>query len=167
MRTAGPTRRGAGIAAAVITVVLLGGCTAHQEPAAPNERGEPHAGSGGAAHSSSAAPLPLPQPAPSTPLVRPGAGLDEQDRGKLAEAQRIGAQWVVLTVATAPGQTQEAAKGLASLGGVLGTTNPAPGYLRVTMPVSQVERASTLPGVTAVDVSDVIPPNQPRTNGTR
>jgi hypothetical protein len=178
--------RGAARLVAGFTVVLIGaclggligGCAANQGPASPTESAEPgsvgdqQAPSGTAAPTesspteTSAAPLPLPAPQPNTPLVRPGPGLDTQDRDQLAQAQRVGAQWVVLVVATDTGHTEEAAAELRSIGGVIGTSNPAPGYLRVTMPVANVERAVTLPAVTAVDVTEVIPPNQPGTNGT-
>lgn len=187
-------RRGAARIVAGFTVVLIGaclgglvgGCAANQGPASPTESAEPgsvgdeHAPSATAAPTESAtdsaAPLPLPAPQPNgpppapqpnAPLVRPGPGLDPQDRDQLAQAQRTGAQWVVLVVATDTGHTEEAADELRAIGGVVGTTNPGPGYLRVTMPVANVEQAANLSAVTALDVTEVVPPNQPRTNGNR
>lgn len=144
---------------------LLGGCSAHQEPASPGER---PAWATSPTRTVPVAPLPLPQPqAPgAAPTVRPGPGLDAQDRAQLADARRLGAQWVVLLVQTQPGRTDQARSALTTLGGAVGTTSPGPDTLRVTMPPEKVEQAATAPGVAALDVTEVIPPNHPRTNTT-
>lgn len=133
---------------------LLGGCAGEQEPATPSTTtGTP------------APPLPLPQPVPPGGPARPEPGLGSQDLALLAEARRVQAQWVILLVATAPNGTDEATAGLTDLGGVLGTAGPGEGSLRVTMPTDNVERAASLPTVTAVDVEQIIPPDSARPNG--
>lgn len=134
---------------------LLGGCGSAPEPA-PEPSTPPTATA-----LPPAAPLPLPQPQPTTGPVLPRPGLDDQDRALLAQARRTGAQWVVLLVATASDRGAEAAAQLEQLDGVIGSNSPGPGYLRVTMPTVNVERAAALPAVTAVDVEQVVPPHPP------
>jgi hypothetical protein len=135
---------------------LLGGCTADQEPAAP----DPAAATPPTPTASAlppAAPLPLPEPVPPGGPVPPEPGLGPEDRALLAQARREGAPWVVLLVATAPDRTATAETGLEELGGVIGT-GPGDGVLRLTMPTQHVEQAAEVPGVTAVDVEQVVPP---------
>lgn len=142
------------LATGLLTIGLLGGCGS--EPAAITPP---------TVTNSSAAPLPLPQPVPPEGPVTPEPGLGTQDRALLAEARRVGAQWVILLVATDPDGTAEATAGLEELGGVLGTAGPGGGYLRVTMPTDNVERVVDLPKVTAVDVEQVISPDSARPHG--
>lgn len=129
---------------------LLGGCGGEPEPATPPTLTAP--------------PLPLPQPQPPGGLAPPEPGLGQEDQALLAEANRVGAQWVILLVAAAPDRTGEAAAGLKELGGVLSTAGPGNGYLRLTMPTGGVESAAALPAVAALDVEQVIPPNSARPN---
>ncbi|HEU0089946.1 MAG TPA: hypothetical protein VFQ77_20235 [Pseudonocardiaceae bacterium] len=169
-------RRGSAEVAVVLMVALLavGGCAGEPEPAPASTPGAtppgatppgtspPGATPPPASGLSPAPPLPLPQPQPPGGPVRPEPGLGAEDRARLVDARRIGARWVVLLVATAPGRTGDAAAALTDLGGVVGTTSPGPGYLRVSMPTDKVERAAALPAITALDVEQVIPPNPPR-----
>ncbi|MFN2494513.1 MAG: hypothetical protein ABR608_01185 [Pseudonocardiaceae bacterium] len=134
---------------------LLGSCGGEPEPSpSPSATGF-----------APAPPLPLPQPQPPTGPVHPEPGLDDEDRAQLAQARRIGAQWVVLLVAIAPERGAEATAQIEELGGVVGTSSPGPGYLRVTMPTVNVERTVGLPAVTAVDVDQVVDPHSPRPTG--
>ncbi len=98
--------------------------------------------------------------------------MDRDNRALLAQARRSGQPVVILLVATEPGRTAEAAAGLEELGGIVGlsgiegTGGPAAGYLRVSMPTENVERAAALPAVTAVDIDQLIPRDNPRPQGT-
>ncbi|MDQ3990347.1 MAG: hypothetical protein M3291_14355 [Actinomycetota bacterium] len=104
-------------------------------------------------------------PAPAPPEVT----LDRDSLALLAQARRSGQPVVILLVATEPDRTAEALAGLEELGGIVGTGPPAAGHpvghLRVSMPTENVERAGALPAVTAVDVDQLIPRNQPRPQG--
>lgn len=148
------------LAAGLLGAGLFGGCGSEPEPAPATP---PPATPPAAPPTESAPPLPLPQPQPPTGPVRPEPGLGAEDRARLADARRVGAQWVVLLVAPEPDRTDEAVAGLEELGGVLGTSSPAAGLLRLTMPTANVEQAAALPMLTAVDIEQVIPPNYPRT----
>ncbi|MGQ0776374.1 MAG: hypothetical protein ACT4NY_18430 [Pseudonocardiales bacterium] len=138
----------------LLGVGLLGGCASEPEPATPPTT-----------TATPAPPLPLPRPQPPGGPARPEPGLGTQDLALLAEARRIGAQWVILLVAPAPNSTDEAVAGLEELGGVLGTAGPGGGNLRVTMPTDNVERVVDLPTVTAVDIEQVISPDSARPHG--
>lgn len=140
-------------AAGLLTIGLLGGCGSEPEATTPP-----------AVTDSPVPPLPLPQPVPPGGPVPPEPGLDAEDRELLLQAYRVGAQWVILLVATEPDRTDEATAGLEELGGVIGTAGPGGGYLRLTMPTGNVERAAALPDVTAVDVEQIVPPTSPRPN---
>ena len=107
-------------------------------------------------------------PAPAPPEV----ALDRDNRALLAQARRSGQPVVILLVATEPGRTAEAAAGLEELGGIVGlgriaeTGGPGAGCLRVSLPTENVERAAALPAVTAVDIDQLIPRDNPRPQGT-
>ncbi|MDQ3886744.1 MAG: hypothetical protein M3308_07000, partial [Actinomycetota bacterium] len=92
--------------------------------------------------------------------------LDRDSRALLAQARRSGQPVVILLVATEPDRTAEATVGLEALGGIVGTYRPAAGYLRVSMPTRNVERAAALPAVTAVEIDQLIPRDHPRPQGT-
>ncbi len=166
----------AGLFVAVLGAGLLGGCGNAPQGNAPQGNAPQGNASQGSAPQSPpesptataqppAAPLPLPQPQPTTGPSRPKPGLDDRDRALLAQARRTGAQWVVLLVATAPDRGAEAAAQLEQLDGVIGTSSPGPGYLRVTMPTVNVEQAAALSAITALDVEQVVPPHNPRPTG--
>ncbi|MGH3903547.1 MAG: hypothetical protein ACRDTE_05060 [Pseudonocardiaceae bacterium] len=135
---------------------LLGGCGSRPEPAPA----EPPAMT-----TPEIPPLPLPEPLPPTGPTRVEPGLGTEDLARLTEARRVGARWVVLLVVTEPARTAEVSAELEQLGGVLGTTSPDVESLRLTMPTDQVERAAALPGISAVDVEQVVAPNYPRPTG--
>ncbi|MGH3913259.1 MAG: hypothetical protein ACRDTC_07605 [Pseudonocardiaceae bacterium] len=144
------------LAAGLLGGGLLGGCADEAEPTTPPTATPPTA---------TAAPLPLPQPVPPEGPVPPEPGLGPEDRALIVQARGVGAQWVVLLVAPAPNRTDEAAKELEELGGVLGTAGPGGGFLRLTMPTEGVERAAALPAVAALDVEQIIPPDSARPHG--
>lgn len=139
------------LAAGLLGSELLGGCADEAEPVTPPP--------------ATAAPLPLPQPVPPGGPVPPEPGLGPQDRALIVQARGVGAQWVVLLVAPAPNRTDEAARELEELGGVLGTAGPGGGLLRLTMPTEGVERAAALPAVAALDVEQIISPDSARPHG--
>jgi hypothetical protein len=102
--------------------------------------------------------------------------LDRDSRALLAQARRSGAPVVILLVAIEPDRAAQAIAGLEELGGIgleelggiVGTAPTADypvGHLRVSMPTENVERAAALPAVTAVDIDQLIPRNQPRPQG--
>ncbi|MFN2497074.1 MAG: hypothetical protein ABR608_14395 [Pseudonocardiaceae bacterium] len=96
--------------------------------------------------------------------------MDRNSLALLAQARRSGQPVVILLVATEPAHTAEAIAGLEELGGIVGTGGPAAdhplGHLQISMPTENVERAAALPAVTAVDIAQLIPQNQPRPQGT-
>lgn len=152
----------ASVAVGLLAAGLLGGCSSRPEPA-PAE--PPAMTTPTMTTPTIAAPLPLPEPQPPTGPTRAEPGLGTEDQAKLTEARRVGARWVVLLVVTEPARTAEVSAELEQLGGVLGTTSPDVDSLRLTMPTDQVERAATLPGISAVDVEQVVAPNNPRPTG--
>ncbi|MGH3794962.1 MAG: hypothetical protein ACRDSP_08740 [Pseudonocardiaceae bacterium] len=145
------------LAVGLLVAVPLGGCTNSERPASST----PTAGI--APSLPAAPPLPLPHPETTGPL-QPEPGLGAAAQGRLTEARRVGAPWVVLLVSVVPNRSNDIAAGLRGLGAVLGIS-PGPGYLRATVPTGNVERAAALPGVTGVDIEQVIPPNSPRPTG--
>ncbi len=150
------------VAVGLLAAGLFGGCGSGSEPAPA----EPPAMTTPAMTTPAIAPpLPLPEPLPPTGPTRAEPGLGTEDQAMLTEARRIGARWVVLLVVTEPARTEEVSAELEQLGGVLGTTSPDVDSRRLTMPTDQVERAASLPGISAVDVEQVVAPNYPRPTG--
>jgi len=115
-----------------------------------------------------AVPSSPPTPAPGSPLTPapPEVALDRDNRALLAQARRSGQPVVILLVTTELGRTAEATAGLEELGGIVGTGGSAAdhpvGHLRVSIPTENVERAAALPAVTAVDIDQLIPRDNPR-----
>ena len=150
------TRRIPRCAAVLASLCVAGLTTACSEP----PEAAPAVPSPSAASSSPSAPAP------------PEVTLNRENRALLAQARRSGQPVVILLVATEPGRTAEAAAGLEELGGIVGlggtvgTGGPGAGYLRVSMPTENVERAAALPAVTAVDIDQLIPRDNPRPQGT-
>jgi len=95
--------------------------------------------------------------------------LDQDSRALLAQARRSKQPVVILLVAIEPDRTAETTAGLEELGGIVGTSGPAAdypvGHLRVSMPTENVERAAALPAVTALDIDQLIPRDNPRPQG--
>ena len=146
------TRRIHQCAAALASLCVAGVIIACSEPPGPATT----------APSSPAAPGSPPVPTP------PEVALDRDSRALLAQARRSGAPVVILLVAIEPDRAAQAIAGLEELGGIVGTAPTADypvGHLRVSMPTENVERAAALPAVTAVDIDQLIPRNQPRPQG--
>lgn len=104
------------------------------------------------------------QAAPQLPQ-RPGIGdrkLDKQDRSLLSQARAKGQRQVTLLVAARRGQSAKAATELVQLGGVVRKTDVKTDYLRVLLPTAAVEKAAGVSAVAAVDLSQVIPLEDPR-----
>lgn len=152
------------LAVGLLAAGPLGGCDSHQGQAAPTPPAGTTGPTGTAPSLPAAAPLPLPQPQPPTGPPRPEPGFGAEDRGRLLQARRVGAPWVVVLVSTTPDRTGEVAAGIQRLGGVLGI-NPGPGYLRATVPTGNVEQVAALPGVEGTTVEQVIPPNTTHPTG--
>lgn len=146
----------------LLTVGPLAGCGSEQPASGTPPTTQPTGQLNGLP---TAAPLPLPRPQPPEGPAPPEPGLDAEDRALLTEARRVGAQWVILLVTTEPARTAEVSAALEQLGGVIGTTNPDVDHLRLTMPTDQVERAAALPGITGLDIEQVISPHNPRPTG--
>ncbi|WP_040884734.1 S8 family serine peptidase [Janibacter sp. HTCC2649] len=92
-------------------------------------------------------------------------GLGKHDRELLASATAHGDKTVTLIVSTTPTSTSKAAAGLASLGGKVGYRDDALGYLRVTIATSKANQVTSVSGVEAVDVDEIVPLGDPATTG--
>lgn len=106
---------------------------------------------------------PAPQQAPAG--SSPDDGLGKADRDRLAEAERAGRPRVTMLVAAEEGRTAAAAGELESLGGIVEQTDESVGYLRVSMPTGQAERAAKVDPVAAVDIDGLIALDDPRPQG--
>lgn len=102
--------------------------------------------------------------------TQPGQGNDKElgdaDRARVAEAQAAGKRTVTLLVAAERDQLATATKQLRALGGVVRKTDDAVDYVKVDVPVGNVERAAKLGSVSALDVDGLIPLDDPRPDGT-
>jgi subtilisin family serine protease len=106
-----------------------------------------------------------PAQADPAPKVRAGKAeqqLGKKDRSLLAEARANGEKRVTLIVAAAPGRSQELAAQLRQLGGEVRKSETSLDYLRVSMPIGRADKAADLRDVAAMDVSEVIPIEDPR-----
>ncbi|MEV5731866.1 S8 family serine peptidase [Streptomyces sp. NPDC052292] len=121
---------------------------------------------------SAAGPVPLALGAEATPATADPAvksahdklGSDDADR--LAEAKANGDKNVTMMVATAPGQTEQAAAELDAVkGGSVGRTYDKLGYVRATVPTakadSAIAAAAKLSSVHAIDLRQEIPLDDP------
>lgn len=113
--------------------------------------------------SATAAPPGTPPPAP--PAV--GQGLDKQDRELLAQAEADDEPRVTMLVAAEDGATGAVAQRLRALGGRVEAREAEVDYLRVSVPTARAERAAKAAGVEAVDLSQEIPLEDPRPEGTQ
>lgn len=87
--------------------------------------------------------------------------LDQQDRMLIQQAERAGKAKVTLLVAAEQGQAKAAAGELREIGGVVESTDTKLDYLKVTLPISEAEKAPKLKSVDAVDVDGLIPRDEP------
>jgi|AntDryMetagUQ889_1029465.scaffolds.fasta_scaffold06596_2 hypothetical protein len=83
--------------------------------------------------------------------------LDSETRALLAQARRVRQPVVILLVTPVTGRSGEVVAGLAELGGIVATGEQ--GLVRVSLPTQHVERAAALPGVHAVKINQLPPPD--------
>lgn len=95
-----------------------------------------------------------------------GGGLSKDDRRLLAEARANSAPSVTLLIATHAGAGKQVATGLQGLGATVRYRDDALGYIRAIVPAGQAGAVSTLGGVAAVDVDDVVALPDPRPDGS-
>jgi subtilisin family serine protease len=106
-----------------------------------------------------------PAQADPAPKVRAGKAeqqLGKKDRSLLAQARANGEKRITLIVAAAPGRSAQLAAQLKQLGGEVRKSETSVDYLRVSMPIGKADKAADLRDVTAMDVSEVIPIEDPR-----
>src|SRR5919106_2560172 len=94
-----------------------------------------------------------------------GGGLSKHDRELLAEAIANGQSTVTLLIAAQRGANRRVAQGIANLGGTVRFREDEIDYIRAIVPVDKVDDAAALSGVQAVDLSEVIPLEDPRPDG--
>ena len=94
-----------------------------------------------------------------------GNGLSKEERRAVNDAKAKGQATVVVLVSTEAGATKAVVDGLVGLGGKIGYRDDQLGYVRARVPVDKVEAAAALPGVSALDVDELIPLPDPRPEG--
>ncbi|MFY0408076.1 S8 family serine peptidase [Solicola sp. PLA-1-18] len=82
--------------------------------------------------------------------------LSSHDIDLLTDAEDAGERQVTLLVAADRGQAKKVAAGVDRLGGTVAERFDKLGYLRVSVPTSQVRKAAAIPGVAAIDVDEVL-----------
>ncbi|MFI9815447.1 hypothetical protein [Saccharothrix variisporea] len=90
----------------------------------------------------------------TTSEVQMPAKLSPQGKEVLARAQRSGVPNVVLVISTEANSTERTASALRGLGATVEATDTSIGYIRVTVPVADVERVVAADGVRQVDVDE-------------
>jgi hypothetical protein len=95
--------------------------------------------------------------APALVSVTPEASMPKiSPHGRELLAQARKARWssVVLIVSTQKGTAERTAAALRDLGGVIEATDTSVDYVRVSVPLDAVDKATTLEGISAVDVDE-------------
>ncbi|CAL9336447.1 hypothetical protein SUDANB95_00177 [Actinosynnema sp. ALI-1.44] len=90
----------------------------------------------------------------TTSEVSMPAKLSPHGKEVLARAQRSGVPTVVLVISTEASKTEGTAAALRGLGATVEATDTSIGYIRVSVPVADVERVVTTEGVRQVDVDE-------------
>lgn len=88
--------------------------------------------------------------------------LGKRDREKLAEEIAKGSPTVTVMIAAEPGSSGRVAAEIESLGGEVKVREDELGYLRAEIPTHNVEAASKMLGIVAVDLDEVVPLPDPR-----
>jgi subtilisin family serine protease len=101
-------------------------------------------------------------PAPSASPGKAEQQLGKKDRELLAEARAHGEERVTLIVAAKPGRSSALAGELEGLGGQVQKIEAELGYLRVSIPIGNAQKAAKLGDVTAMDVNETLPIPDPR-----
>ncbi|MBP2338943.1 hypothetical protein [Saccharothrix coeruleofusca] len=124
----------------VVGCLVLAGCGARAEHAGEAPVAVPPAWSGTA---TSKVEVPVPQ-------------LSPEGKEALTRARRDGADSVVLLLSTAPGATERVAARLRDLGASVEASDATVGYVRASVPLEAVQRATTVDGVSRVDVDEPV-----------
>ncbi|HVK21758.1 MAG TPA: S8 family serine peptidase [Actinokineospora sp.] len=95
----------------------------------------------------------------------PGSGLGRHDRQLLAEAVANGKPTVTMLIATRPGASADVSRGIERLGGRIGYTDAALGYVRAAVPTARAEQAAKVTGVQAADLDETVALDDPRPEG--
>jgi hypothetical protein len=106
-----------------------------------------------------------PAAADPTPDASIGVSIGKHDEQLLAEAQQRGQQTVTVLVATKRGQGTRGVEQLAKAGAKVQYRADEINYVRVEVPVDQVKKIAALDGVSAVDLDENIPLDDPRPEG--
>ncbi|WP_444949941.1 S8 family serine peptidase [Micromonospora ureilytica] len=106
----------------------------------------------GGAATAAAAPATTPDASPATAAETLGA----HDAKLLSEARAKKAPTVTLIVATASGAAEDVADSLTKLGGTVSQRQDRVGFVLAKVPTDRVLKAARLPGVSAVDLDEVI-----------
>ncbi len=83
----------------------------------------------------------------------------------LLQAQQAGKSRVILLIAVKSGASNQAVSDISRLGGQIQFRDDAIGYLRASVPVSQVTAVAALSSVQSVDVDELVPLPDPRPEG--
>ncbi len=94
-----------------------------------------------------------------------GPGLSKGERQLVNSTKLKGQTTIVVLISTEAGATKTVVDGLLGLGGKIGYRDDQLGYVRARVPVDKVDAAAALPGVSALDVDELIPLPDPRPEG--
>src|SRR5918994_814209 len=83
----------------------------------------------------------------------------------LLQAQQAGKSRVILLIAVKNGASNQAVSDISRLGGQIQFRDDALGYLRASVPVSQVTAVAALSSIQSVDVDELVPLPDPRPEG--
>ncbi|XVV02863.1 hypothetical protein ACQPW3_36810 [Actinosynnema sp. CA-248983] len=115
--------------------------------------GAPARDSGTAATPTTATPTTTTSAATTSEVQMP-AKLSPHGKEVLERAQRSGVPNVVLVISTEANATERTAAALRGLGATVEATDTSIGYIRVSVPVADVERVVATEGVRQVDVDE-------------
>ncbi|MBA3621810.1 MAG: serine protease, partial [Actinomycetota bacterium] len=101
-------------------------------------------------------------PVANRPRAAGGPELSKHDRELLAQARADGDRRVTLLVAADRGQAPDVADSFRDLGGRVQASDRDVDYLRVSVPEARVEKAAGIDGITAVNIDEIIPIDDPR-----
>ena len=105
-------------------------------------------------------------PAAADPPPQHKKELSYANKALLQKARAKGQKSVTLLVAADKGQSGTVAQRLVKLGGSIEKRTDSVGYLRVKINIDKAQDVAGLAGVTAADVDDVIPLDDPRPQGS-
>jgi hypothetical protein len=103
--------------------------------------------------------------APAASTADGHSKLSKHERELVAAAKAKGTATITVMIAAKDGATKTVVAGIQGLGGSVGYTNEALGYVRARVPTGKVEDAANLDGVLALDVDEIVPLPDPRPEG--